>query len=328
ARCFWSDLEAHHPGIDSLRLDAEVASAWKQRLRTRPPRSGGAPSDSVERLSHLEVLAAVRAFYLDLAEWALDDPARWAQWVAPCPISQQELARRKALRQRKARMDARTRERLPVLPVLVRAADEWRRHSAALLIAARSATPGETFSVDDVTLVRAVRPHAAEANVWADDPLTGDRRCLSQEEDHAFWAWAVIEVLRSTGLRVEELLELSHYSLVQYRLPTSGEVVPLLQIAPSKTDAERLIVVSPELAEVLSSIIRRIRDDGGVVPLCPSPRQERTRLAACRPVALPATARCGALCDQRRDREQAARPGPRSQRASRPRRCPVALHAT
>ena len=267
ARCFWSDLEAHHPGIDSLRLDAEVASAWKQRLRTRPPRSAAAARDSVERLSYLEVLAAVRAFYLDVAEWALDDPARWAQWVAPCPISQQELARRKALRRRKARMDARTRERLPVLPVLVRAADEWRRHSAALLVAARSASPGETFSVDDVTLVRAVRPHAATANVWADDPLTGDRRFLSQEEDHAFWAWAVIEVLRSTGLRVEELLELSHYGLVQYRLPTSGEVVPLLQIAPSKTDAERLIVVSPELAEVLSSIIRRIRDDRGAVPL-------------------------------------------------------------
>jgi len=187
--------------------------------------------------------------------------------VAPCPISQQELTRRKALRRRKARMDARTRERLPVLPVLVRAADEWRRRSAALLSAARNATPGETFSVDGVTLVRAVRPHAAKANVWADDPLTGDRRCLSQEEDHAFWAWAVIEVLRSTGLRVEELLELSHYSLVQYRLPTSGEIVPLLQIAPSKTDAERLIVVSPELAEVLSSIIRRIRENRGAVPL-------------------------------------------------------------
>jgi integrase len=267
-RCFWSDLEAHHPGIDSLRLDAEVASAWKQRLHTRPPRSSGeATQSSVERLSYLDVLAAVRAFYLDVAEWALDDPARWAQWVAPCPISPQELTRRKAVRRRKARMDARTRERLPVLPVLVRTVDEWRRHSAALLVAARSASPGETFSVDDVTLVRAVRPHAATANVWADDPRTGEHRSLSQEEERAFWAWAVIEVLRSTGLRVEELLELSHYSLVQYRLPTSGELVPLLQIAPSKTDAERVIVVGPELSEVLSSIILRIRDGGAAVPL-------------------------------------------------------------
>lgn len=267
ARCFWSDIEAHHPGIDSLRLDAEVATAWKQRLRTRPARAGEATGISVERLSYLDVLAAVRAFYLDVAEWALEDPARWAQWVAPCPISSEELTRRKAVRRRKARMDARTRDRLPVLPVLVRTVEEWRRHSTALLVAAQAAAPGEAFTVDGVTLTRAVRPHAAETNVWADDPQTGDRRCLNQEEDHAFWAWAVIEVLRSTGLRVEELLELSHYSLVQYRLPTTGEVVPLLQIAPSKTDAERVIVVSPELAEVLSSVIRRIRGHRAAVPL-------------------------------------------------------------
>jgi hypothetical protein len=68
-----------------------------------------------------------------------------------------------------------------------------------------------------------------------------------------------VEVLRSTGVRIEELLEISHHSLVQYKLPTTGEIIPLLQIAPSKTDAERLLVVSPELSEVLSVIIRRVR---------------------------------------------------------------------
>ena len=36
------------------------------------------------------------------------------------------------------------------------------------------------------------------------------------------WAWAVIEVLRHTGIRVEELLELTHCSVVAYTLPTSG----------------------------------------------------------------------------------------------------------
>ena len=39
--------------------------------------------------------------------------------------------------------------------------------------------------------------------------------------------------------------------------------MPLLQIVPSKTDAERLLLVSPELAAVL----HRIRDAAGVVPL-------------------------------------------------------------
>src|SRR6266511_2505845 len=95
----------------------------------------------------------------------------------------------------------------------------------------------------------------------------GRRPNLGMEEDLAFWAWATVEVLRATGVRIEELTELSHHSLVQYRLPTTGELVPLLQIAPSKTDTERLLVVSPELAEVLSAIIRRVRSATGAIPV-------------------------------------------------------------
>jgi Phage integrase family len=67
-------------------------------------------------------------------------------------------------------------------------------------------------------------------------------------------------------MRIEELTELSHHSLVQYRLPATGELVPLLQITPSKTDAERLLVISPELADVLSTIIGRVRGAAQAVP--------------------------------------------------------------
>ena len=68
-----------------------------------------------------------------------------------------------------------------------------------------------------------------------------------------------MKVLRHTGIRIEELTELSHHSFIQYKLPATGELIPLLQIAPSKTDTERLLVISPELADVLSEIICRIR---------------------------------------------------------------------
>ena len=57
-RCFWADLEQHHPGIDSLRLSPEMAAAWKQRLRTRSKTvtSGGKKTVvEVERLSYLDV---------------------------------------------------------------------------------------------------------------------------------------------------------------------------------------------------------------------------------------------------------------------------------
>ena len=42
------------------------------------------------------------------------------------------------------------------------------------------------------------------------------------------------------------------------RLPTTGELVPLLQIAPSKSDEERLLLVGPELADVLSAIVQLV----------------------------------------------------------------------
>ena len=271
ARCFWLDLEHHHPGIDSLRLPAEIATAWKQRLRTRTKTTTSADGTksevAVDRFAYHDILATVRAFYLDLAQWALEEPGRWGPWVAPSPVGQQDLDRRKSARRRKARMDARTRERLPVLPALTRSTDQHRKDSLVLLEAGRQARPDQQFTAAGQTLTRAHRPHAAASNVWALDPSTGRQRLLNLEEDHAFWAWAIIEVLRLTGIRAEEMLELSHHSLVQYRLPTTGEIVPLLQIAPSKTDAERLLVVSPELADVLSAVITRIRGSDAAVPL-------------------------------------------------------------
>jgi hypothetical protein len=271
AKCFWQDLEQHHPGIDTLHLPPEVASAWKQRLQTKSKTTTTGTGEkidvAVERLSYQDTLASVQAFYLDLAQWALEDPGRWGPWVAPSPISLQDLNRRKTTRRRKARMDARTRERLPVLPILIRTTGQQRKDAQALLEAGRMARPGQEFTAAGQTLIRSDRPHAMQDNIWAEDAATGKRRLLNREEDHAFWAWAIIEVLRLTGIRAEELLELSHHSLIQYRLPTTGELVPLLQIAPSKTDTERLLVVSPELADVLSAIICRIRDGNGAVPL-------------------------------------------------------------
>lgn len=49
-------------------------------IETRAPRSAAASA-----------LFTVRAFYLDIAQWAVDDPARWASWVAPCPIRDGEV---------------------------------------------------------------------------------------------------------------------------------------------------------------------------------------------------------------------------------------------
>ncbi len=263
---FWKELEARHPGIDSLRLPPDIAAGWKQRVQTRTARTPGGGQQVVTRETAGDVLMTVRAFYLDLGQWALDEPARWGPWAVPCPVRGSDIRSGKRKSQTKARMDQRTRERLPALPALAAAVDRDRIDAGARLDAARAAGPGELFTAGAQTLRRA-RLTEPSRRIWAEDPGSGKRRDMIREEDHAFWAWAATEVLRHTGIRIEELTELSHHSLVQYRIPASGELVPLLSVAPSKTDQERLLVIDPELADVLSAVITRVRGSDGAVPL-------------------------------------------------------------
>lgn len=269
-RLFWRDLEIHHPGIASLHLPADVATAWRQRLATKTVRStidGQLTARTAARINAADHLMTVRAFYLDLSQWAAEDPSRWGPWVVPCPIRDTDAAQKKKRSHRKSRMDQRTRERLPVMPVLVDTVTKGHHVAVGRLQAAQATEPGALFTAAGQTLRRALTSHATAGKTWAEDPGTGKRRDLNHEEHQAFWTWAAVEVLRHTGVRIEELTELSHHSLIHYRVPATGELVPLLQIAPSKTDTERLLVISPELADVLSTIISRVRDDTGAVPL-------------------------------------------------------------
>ncbi len=271
AGLFWARIEALSPGISTLRLPLDVARAWKEDLLTVKRSVTGPDGQKTvvtrPRLNAKGELLRVRAFYLDIAQWATEEPERWAQWAVPSPVSDAEVSWAKERRRRKARMDQRTRERLPVLPVLTRTAAERKTAAATRLQAAIATPPGQVIEGTGGTLRRAVAPKATGRHVWAEDTAAGKRRNLSYEEEEAFWGFAAIEVLRLTGIRCEELLELTHHSITEYRLPTTGELVPLLQIAPSKTDTERLLLVSPELADVLSAIIRRVRGPGGAVPL-------------------------------------------------------------
>jgi Phage integrase family len=262
-KLFWADLQAHHPGIDSLQLPRDIAAAWKQRVMTRT-RTTTAPSGeqitlTSTRLDGRSVLSAVRAFYLDIAEWADDDPARWGPWAVRCPVSASDVSHKKDRSRRKSRMDQRTRERLPVLPALIAWVEAERTRTAGLLAAAERTAPGELFTAAGQTLRRTVMKTETTGRIWAEPADGGRRRNLSFDEHRGFWTWAMVEVLRHTGIRIEELTELSHHSLIQYRLPDTGQLIPLLQITPSKTDAERLLVISPELADVLSTIVARIR---------------------------------------------------------------------
>ena len=120
-RLFWRDLEIHHPGIGSLRLEPAVAQAWKERMAYIRDADGHPVRPRVNFRSEL---VFVRAFYDDIARWAADDPARWVPWVAPSPVKGAGCATKKSRSGVKSRMDQRIRAQLPLLPALL--VSHWR----------------------------------------------------------------------------------------------------------------------------------------------------------------------------------------------------------
>jgi integrase len=281
AGTFWADIERHHPGIDTLHLPGEIAQAWKERARVVTDADGTIR----ERKNIHALLTRVRAFYLDIQQWALEDPS-WVPWAVPSPVRKADTqGYEKARRKTVAAMHQRVRERLPHLPALADAAGRCLAETTALLAAAAGCEPGEVFDHAGTRYRRKALKsaglsarHQGNPSVTAENLVTGETVNLTRREDEAFWARAIIETLRLSGARLEELLEITHLALVSYRLPDSGEVVPLLQIVPSKSNEERLLLVDPELASVLATVITRLRaGSNGTVPLVARyDRHERT----------------------------------------------------
>jgi hypothetical protein len=169
-RLFWTDIERHHLGIDSINLTPEIAAGWRQRISYRPAAAaapGSSPAEElVPRVGGRSVMMTVRAFYLDIAH----------------------------------------------------AVSQHRTDSAALLEEARSTPPSDTFTSGGQTLRRLPASYAYTGRIWASATEGGPRTDLTRQESEAFWAWVFVEVLRHTS-RFEELRELSHHSITQYRLP-------------------------------------------------------------------------------------------------------------
>lgn len=269
---FWADIEKHHPGIDTLDVPAEVAEAWKERIRFIT-RDGKEP---VPRRTRTAVLTGVRALYLDIQQWALEDPS-WAAWAVPSPVRKADTGGfTKVKKKVRAKMHQRVRERLPRLPELVDSTEAHHSTQKRLLAVAQATTVGETFDYEGQHYRRISRREDRTKKrfqyrpemVLIEDLGTAEQVDVTRDEDEAFWSWAIIETLRHTGVRLEELLEITHLALVSYQLPDTGEIVPLLQIIPSKGNEERLLLVSPKLASVLATVITRLRgDNASAIPL-------------------------------------------------------------
>lgn len=266
ARLFWLEVEKVNPDQADLRLSQETYLQWKERAQKLP--------DGRERMRLDVAMVSVRAFYLDLQSWAVAEPERWARWAAPCPIRDSELVRSNVrIRAVNERMAERTRQRQPLLPLLVDHLDQQLESLQGLLTATEAVAPGEEFLHQGRryrrTNTKADRYRARSEGTpppRITDLETGRTVNAADQEDDAFWTWACVEILRHSGLRVEELTELTHLSIRQYQRP-NGEVVALLVIAPSKTDRERIIPMSAELFAAIAAIVRRHLRTNPTIPV-------------------------------------------------------------
>ena len=273
-RLFWWEILQINPQQTDLRLAPEVITAWRERLALT--------TDGRERREVHSILFAVRGLYRDLAEWSHDDPVRWGVWVAPCPVPRSlSRAAAKNKRRQRSQMQSRTRVLTPLLPTFMAAVNDQRERSSLFLEKARATAHDARFEVDGFVFVRDAPPERLaideRAKVWArlapGQPrpswIRGEAQRLdvTAVEDDGFWCWAVVETLRHTGIRIEELMELTQLSLRHYTASTTSTLVPLLHVVPSKTDCERLVPMTPELVQVLLAVLRRAKGGHEHVPL-------------------------------------------------------------
>jgi hypothetical protein len=187
----------------------------------------------------------------------------------PGELSQSQVRRRRIT----DRMADRTRQRQPLLPLLAEYVDQEHDRLRGLLAATAEAAPGAEFTHEgrayrrtDSQNDRRLEKLDGARPVRVTDLAEGRTFDVAAAEDQAFWQWGVVETLRHSGIRAEELVELTHLSVRQYQRK-NGEIAALLIIAPSKTDRERVIPMSAELFTVIAAIIRRHLKAGPTIRL-------------------------------------------------------------
>ena len=117
-KLFWADIEQPPPRhLQPSHLPDDVARAWKQRLAGQGRLRRAPPRRSTERTSTRQ-LPDHRPRLLPRHGPVGPRTTRPAGRRGQCPArsAPQEITSRKNAQHRKSRMDARTRERLPVLP--------------------------------------------------------------------------------------------------------------------------------------------------------------------------------------------------------------------
>ncbi|MDJ0363098.1 hypothetical protein, partial [Rhodococcus sp. H29-C3] len=206
---FWKTIEQINPDQSDLRVADEHYQQWRATLAFR--------ADGTPRSGPWVITMAVQALYYDIQAWAIDEPERWARWSAPCPVPRSDVRAQAA---HKRRVQEKTHDQIrvlqPLLPVLVDYVDQRNQHWRRVLELASAANHDEQFDHDGHSYTRVITrgdTQLIEAGdppgVHVRSPRFGRTVDVALYEDAAFWVWAIIETLRYSGIRIEELTELS-----------------------------------------------------------------------------------------------------------------------
>ena len=237
---WWAFIDMHHPEVRSC-VDVrpihtrEFLEYAKERARAKRRRL--ANDDGLDDRGTAYVwVGAVRLFFADLATWGMDDGSPLAGHAPPGnPLGTREQSAMeigKIKRRRGAAMAATVIELERELPkVRAFAFTEWDRHRSG---------PRVTVRLQD------------------------------EPEWKSFWAWALLELLVQSGLRIEEALELTTLDVLRRELP-DGRRYYLLHVKPSKYDRARVVPIGDGLGRVIAEIVGHVQTFYGTAEI-PSQR--------------------------------------------------------
>jgi integrase len=98
-----------------------------------------------------------------------------------------------------------------------------------------------------------------------------NHRAATAERDR-FLDWALLELLLTSGLRAEEVGELT-LDVLKRQL-ADGQIYYLLHIKPSKYDRARVIPIGDGLGRVIAEIVRHAKDFYGSTTVPPCDRRD------------------------------------------------------
>jgi integrase len=235
---FWRYIDKYHAEVKQPNqiLPRHGQAYLKHRIETTRLARADELYESLP-LHLYSKLLVVRVFFSDICLWATEAESDFAVYAPRTPpISRQDLSRSEFDTARKQ-----TAERL----------------KATIFDLERELPKIRAYALKEWSVAEEQLKAQPERNEWV------------KAEATAFWNWALLELLVQSGLRVEEVTELTALDILKRHLP-DGRVYYMLHVKPSKFDRARLIPIGDGLGHVLAEIMRHVKRFYGTddVPFC------------------------------------------------------------